>query len=345
MTPVLEALHRELAARAGEAAGPVRTLYFGGGTPTVYAPEQLQGLIETVKTHYDTDFEEITVEANPDDLTDDYLARLRATDAGRLSLGVQSFYDRHLELFGRRHTGRQAGEAVRRAQRAGFENLTIDLIYGIPGMTGAEWTDNLRRAIGLGVPHLSAYHLTLAPGTVLGRWAESGRIVAAPDQESERQYEILETMTAAAGYDHYEVSNFARPGHAARHNSRYWDGTPYIGIGPAAHSFDGAGRRWNTADNKLYVERSPHGDYFETETLAPADRFNETLMTGLRTAAGVDLTALERAFGPEWSARLRAAAAKHLSRGLLVTDGTRLRIPTAHFLVSDAVIADLFQID
>jgi len=342
MAPVLEALHRELATRAAEVAGPVRTLYFGGGTPTLYTPGQLQGLIETVRAHYDTDFEEVTVEANPDDLTDDYLAALRDTDADRLSLGVQSFYDHHLELFGRRHTGRQAEEAVRRAQGYGFANLTLDLIYGVPGMTDAEWAENLRRAIGLGVPHLSAYHLTIAPGTALGRWVARGRIAEVAEPVSARQYAMLEEMTAAAGYDHYEVSNFALPGYAARHNSRYWDGTPYIGVGPSAHSFDGATRRWNTADNKLYVERSAIGDWFETETLTPLDRFNETLMTGLRTATGVDLAALERAFGRQWSAYLLAAAQKHIATGLLVADGGRLRIPSAHFLVSDAVIADLF---
>jgi oxygen-independent coproporphyrinogen-3 oxidase len=340
--PMAEALHRELAARREEVAEPVRTLYFGGGTPTVYPPETLQGLIEAVKTGYDTDFEEITVEANPDDLSGDYLARLRDTDADRLSIGIQSFDDDHLQLFHRRHTGRQAIEAVRQARKHGFENIAIDLIYGIPGLSDAGWEENLRRAIDLEPKHLSAYHLTIEPRTVFGRWAERGKLAAVSDEESLRQYEILERVTAQAGYVHYEVSNFALPGYEARHNSRYWDGTPYLGIGPAAHSFDGRVRRWNTADNRAYLEHPAPGDCFESETPTDTERFNETLMTGLRTARGVAWQALEQAFGGEKIAALRTAARRYLDSGLLVDEGGRLRIPTARFLLSDRIIGDLF---
>jgi oxygen-independent coproporphyrinogen-3 oxidase len=341
--PVLKALHRELALRRGEVGEPVRTLYFGGGTPSVCAPEELQGLIDRVKSLYDTDFEEVTVEANPDDLTDDWLAGLKETAVDRLSIGIQSFHDAHLQLFNRRHTGRQGVEAVERAQKHGFQNITIDLIYGIPGMTDAQWESNLHTAIGLGAEHLSAYHLTIEPRTVFGRRAAQGKLATVPDETSARQYEILERLTAAAGYDHYEVSNFARPSRRAIHNGNYWNGTPYLGIGPAAHSFDGkAVRRWNTADNRAYVEGLETGDYFETERLTEADRFNETLMTRLRTSDGASWNELERTFGPDRIAPLRTAARKYLATGLLVDDGERLRIPSARFLVSDAVIADLF---
>jgi oxygen-independent coproporphyrinogen-3 oxidase len=336
------ALHRELELRRGEVREPVRTLYFGGGTPTIYTPEVLQGVIGRVKSLYDTDFEEITVEANPDDLTDEYLARLKETEIDRLSIGIQSFQDAHLQLFNRRHTGQQGCEAIERARRHGFENLTVDLIYGIPGQTEEEWESDLSRVIGLSVTHLSAYHLTIEPRTPLGRWAERGKIAAVSDGISRRHYEILERLTTAAGYEHYEISNFARPGYSSRHNSHYWDGTPYLGIGPAAHSFDGFTRRWNRSDIRHYLENLEFGDYFETEYLSPADRFNETLMTGLRTARGVSWKRLDEAFDPEKIEYLRAAAQKYLATGRLIDDGERLRIPTAHFLLSDGIIADLF---
>lgn len=340
--PVLEAMHDELAARRNEVTEPVRTLYFGGGTPTVCPPETLGGLIERVESLYDTAFEEVTVEANPDDLSDETLSGLKRIGVDRLSIGIQSFHDAHLQLFHRRHTGRQGVEAVLRAREHGFRNLTIDLIYGIPGMTDAEWEENLRRAIDLGVQHLSAYHLTIEPRTVFGRWAEQGRIAAVPDEVSQRQYDILEHLTAQAGYDHYEVSNFALPGFRAIHNGNYWNGTPYLGIGPSAHSFHGTVRRWNVSDNKSYPEKIAAGGGFEVEELTDTDRFHETLMTGLRTSRGVLWAELERRFGVEKIAHLRTAARKYLSIGWLVDDTERLRIPSAHFLRSDAIIADLF---
>ena len=340
--PVLDVLHRELELRRPEFADPVRTLYFGGGTPTVYSPEELQGVIDRVRLLYDAALDEVTVEANPDDLTGNYLARLKNTDVNRLSIGIQSFDDAHLQLFNRRHTGQQAFDAVRRAKRGGFENITVDLIYGIPGMTGAEWETNLLKFMDLDVPHLSAYHLTIEPRTVFGKWSEQGKIAAVPDETSRRHYELLERLTAEAGYVHYEVSNFARPGWESRHNSSYWNGTPYLGIGPAAHSFDGNSRRWNTANVKQYLERFDAGGYYETECLSETDRFNETLMTGLRTAAGVSWEFVRGQFGEERTDTLRRAARKFLDSGLLVDDGTALRIPSARFLLSDSIIADLF---
>ncbi|MDR0954872.1 MAG: radical SAM family heme chaperone HemW [Rikenellaceae bacterium] len=342
--PILEALHRELALRRGEVREPVRTLYIGGGTPTIYSPGEIQGLIDRVVALYPTELDEITVEANPDDLTDTMLAQLRQTAVNRLSIGIQSFDDAALRLFNRRHTGQQGWEAVRRAQEYGFENLSIDLIYGIPGASDEQWESDLRQALALGVPHLSAYHLTLEPRTTLGRWAAQGKIAPVSEEVSERQYEILERLTGEAGYLHYEISNFARPGYRARHNSSYWDGTPYLGIGPAAHSFDGHVRRWNTADNRDYLNELSSGGYFEKEQLSILDRFNETLMTRLRTAEGLRWEELERAFPAEMIQALRRSAARYLASGLLVDEGGALRIPSAFFLRSDAVIADLFMI-
>jgi len=340
---MLEALRRELELRRDELNEPVRTLYFGGGTPTVCSPEELQGLIHCVKSIYDVSvFDEVTVEANPDDLTDDYLFRLKNTDVDRLSIGIQSFNDDHLQLFNRRHTAQQAYDAVLRAKDHGFQNITVDLIYGVPGMTDVEWEQNLKRFIELDVPHLSAYHLTIEPRTVFGKWAEQGKIAAVSDETSQRHYEMLERLTSDAGYGHYEVSNFARPGMESRHNSSYWDGTPYVGIGPAAHSFDGSTRRWNRAHNKGYLEGLESGGYFDAEFLSMVDRFNELLMTGLRTAKGVSWEQLRREFDNEKIIYLQDAVRKFTGSGLLVDDGQSIRIPSVHFLLSDMIIADLF---
>ena len=343
--PVLKALRRELELRRDEIREPVRTLYFGGGTPTVYSPEEIQALIRSVRSFYTVNtFDEITVEANPDDLTDDYLFRLKNTQVDRLSIGIQSFHDVHLQGFNRRHTAQQAYDAVLRAKVHGFENITVDLIYGVPGMTDLEWEQDLRKFIELDVPHLSAYHLTIEPRTMFGKWAQQGKITAVSDETSQRHYEMLERLTTEAGYGHYEISNFARPGMESRHNSSYWDGTPYLGIGPAAHSFDGRIRRWNTSNNTEYLKGLESGNYFETEHLSDNDRFNEKLMTGLRTAKGVFWEQLRQEFDPEKIMYLEKAVRKFVRSGLLVDDGQSIRIPSVYFLLSDSIIADLFRL-
>lgn len=345
--PMLDSLGAELDARAGEFAGEtISTVYFGGGTPTVYSPQELQGLIDRARRRYRMDaLQEVTVEANPDDLTDEYLEALRDTEVNRLSIGVQSFVDSHLELFNRRHTGQQAVDAVLRAKKYGFENLTIDLIYGVPGMTEQQWESNLSRFIELDVPHLSAYHLGIEPRTVLGKWAEQGRITAVSEEVSQSHYDRLEQVASEAGYVHYEISNFARSGYEAVHNSNYWRGVPYLGIGPSAHSFLGDVRRWNTANNRNYIENAGTKNGFETEYLSPVDRLNEMLMTGLRTAVGVNLRQLSNTFGSDCVGALLENAQKHINRGLLTTDGQYLRIPTGCFLLSDSVISDLFLLE
>ncbi|MCD8185012.1 MAG: radical SAM family heme chaperone HemW, partial [Rikenellaceae bacterium] len=288
LDPVREGLHRELIVRCDEIREPVQTVYLGGGTPTLYSPEQLQELIRTVRAYYPANrLQEITVEANPDDLTEEYLIRLQDTEINRLSIGVQSFENEHLTLFRRRHTGLEALEAIERARKRGFENLSVDLIYGVPGMTEEQWKNNLNRIGELRIPHLSAYHLTVEPRTVFGKWAEKGILQAVAEQTSESHYRILEHWAERTGFDHYEVSNLALPGYRARHNSGYWNGTPYLGIGPGAHSYDGRVRRWNRADIRTYLERMDAGDYFDSELLSEKDRFNEYLMTRLRTAEGI----------------------------------------------------------
>ncbi len=343
---VLQAMERELAWAAPRfAERRMRTLYFGGGTPSLWQPEWLQRLIGRAEELFDCSaIEECTVEANPDDLTAEWLEGLRRTRVDRLSIGIQSFDDGALKMMNRRHTAQQAAEAVARARKAGFENLTVDLIYGLPGFGGASLERSLQQVVALDVPHVSAYHLTIEGGTALGRRMRRGEFAPVAEEVSEREFERVHRVLTDAGYEHYEVSNFARSGFRARHNSAYWHGVPYLGIGPAAHSFDGAERRWSPSSLDDYVARAGSEALYEVEHLSERDRWNETLMTALRTADGVELAALAGRFGPERVGRLRREAARFESTGeLLVAEG-RIRIPAERFLTSDAVIAALFEV-
>lgn len=339
---VLRGIVRELRAeRSFIGDEPVKTIYIGGGTPTVYAPSDLQSLIDTVKELWDcTGLGEITAEANPDDLTPEYLAALAATDVNRLSIGVQSFSDCDLRLMNRRHTAQAAVDAVRKTQRAGFDNITIDLIYGIPAMSSAEWRQNIETALGLGVQHISAYHLTIEPDTPFGRLAAEHRLAPVDDAVSEEQYLILHDMLTEAGFEHYEISNFALLGFRARHNSSYWHGESYLGAGPSAHSFNGAQRRSSARSIAPYLDEAAKPVY-DTETLTPADRYNEFVMTSLRCAEGVDVGVMRQKFGEQAAADFIAGAERHIG-SLLRVEGARYYIPAKKYLLSDVVIGDLF---
>lgn len=343
---MVEALLREMELQRGFLEGePVETLYIGGGTPTVLSPAEIGRLADRVRETWDVKaFAEFTVEANPDDLTDVYLEGLARTGAGRLSIGIQSFIDRDLRTMNRRHTADQARRAVRRAKAAGFENITVDLIYGIPGMTSGEWAYNLEQTLALDVPHVSAYHLTFEDRTVFGKKRLRGLLSPVAEEESERQYALLEDVLGRAGYEHYEVSNFARPGHRAVHNSNYWRQLPYLGIGPSAHSYRGKVRRWNVSSNRLYLEGLEKGTYCEQEALDENALYNEYVMTGLRTAEGIGLKALSDRFGPARTEYLLKRADRFLGTGRLERQGERLFIPTRYFLLSDYVIAELFAV-
>ena len=291
MDPLLESMHRELDARREYLGGePVRTRYFGGGTPSLCAPEAIAGLLDHAATLFDcTAAEETTLEANPDDLTPAYLAALRRAGVNRLSVGIQSFDDACLKLMNRRHNAAQAVEAVRSAQREGYENITVDLIFGVPGFGDDTLRRSLDSALALGVQHISAYHLTIEPDTAFGRRAARGEFRAVDEQISETEFLTVHHTLTEAGFEHYEVSNFALPGFRARHNAAYWHGAKYLGIGPAAHSFDGEERHWNVGS----VERYIAGDPAERELLTNRDRFNEYVMTALRTAEGIDTREVE----------------------------------------------------
>ncbi len=342
LEPLLGAMHRELEVRAGYLHGEeVRTLYFGGGTPSLCAPEALQRLIDRARSLFGFGrLDEVTVECNPDDLTEEYVARLARTEIDRLSIGIQSFDDACLRLMNRRHTAAEAAEAVHRVRRAGFRNLTVDLIFGVRGFGGESLERTLEAVLDLGVEHLSAYHLTIEPGTALGRRMAQGLFGPVDEEVSEREFALVHGRLTAAGYEHYEVSNFARPGFRARHNAAYWSGARYLGIGPGAHSFDGRERRWCTSSVAEYVAEPPR---YGSEVLTPRDCCNEYVMTGLRTAGGISLGVVAQRFGAGRAQRMAEAAAPWIAAGTLVCEGEWMRIPAERFLVSDAVIEALFE--
>lgn len=340
MDPLLESMHRELDARREYLGGePVRTRYFGGGTPSLCAPEAVAGLLDHAATLFDcTAAEETTLEANPDDLTPAYLAVLRRAGVNRLSVGIQSFDDACLKLMNRRHNAAQAVEAVRSAQREGYENITVDLIFGVPGFGNDTLRRSLDSALALGVQHISAYHLTVEPGTAFGRRAARGQFAPVDEATSETEYALVHETLTGAGFEHYEVSNFALPGFRARHNAAYWHGVKYLGIGPAAHSFDGRERHWNVASVTEYIGGAPA----EAETLTDRDRFNEYVMTRLRTADGLRTGDLAVRFGARKLQYFLRQAQKFTAAGTLQVESGRYYIPPTHWFISDSVISDLF---
>ena len=320
---VVEAMEAELESRRDFLGGvPLRTIYFGGGTPSVLSIEQLGRLVGAAERVFVASrVEERTLEANPEQLSTEYLQGLRRLGFDRLSIGLQSFSDERLKQMRRRHTAREAVEAVGRARAAGFANISIDLIYGFEDMSDDEWQASVHGAVELGAEHISAYHLSVEPGTLFARRG----VRAADDERSVGQYEFLCRELAAAGYEHYEISNWAKPGRHSRHNSGYWTGEAYLGVGPSAHSYDGDRERsWNTGVLVGY-ER-------QREELTEADVHNEWMMLRLRTSAGIDPQAYRERFGralPQTSWLTRTAAGGY-------------RISEKDWLVSDGLIAELF---
>lgn len=342
--PVLEAMALELVRRSGEIGdAPVGTIYFGGGTPSLLDSERIAVLVQQAHDLFRVDrAAEVTLEANPDDVSEAQLAAWLEAGITRLSLGTQSFRDDRLKWMGRAHDAEQAMGSIALIAKAGFASWTIDLIYGLPGMTLAEWDEQLTIALDHGMPHLSAYGLTVEPGTVLAHQVKKGTTTVSDDEEQSRQFDRLMERMERAGLEHYEISNFGRPGHHARHNTSYWEGVPYVGIGPSAHSFNGTERRWNVANNAAYVKAVREGAvYWQSEMLTAAQRTNERLMTGLRTAKGLEVAALEvDALGIN-SAALR----RHVSNGhLLLADG-RLALTKAGRHFADRIASDLFVTD
>lgn len=322
---------------------PIETLYFGGGTPTIYSPEELKLIVNQVHKHYLCDIKEFTIEANPDDLSTTYLEKLKEIGVNRLSIGIQSFIDRDLKAMNRRHNAQVAIDIIPIAQSVGFNNISIDLMYGLPDQTEKDWIYNLDQALKMDIQHISSYHLSIEPKTILGNKMKRGLFKPIDDEHSELLYNRLESMLISNGFEHYEVSNFAKPGYQSLHNSSYWNYEKYIGVGPSAHSFNGKTRRWNIANNNRYIKLlSENNCYWEFENMSLAEQYNEFILTSLRTAKGLEKQKLLDTFGDKLTAYFFEESQAYLNNGKLVDDGCYIRIPSSHFLISDGIMADLF---
>lgn len=344
-TPLLVALGEEIGARAAELQGQtIETIYFGGGTPSLLSADEINTLCEIVRKNYNVaPVIELTLEANPDDLTADYLASLRdETPVNRLSIGLQSFVANDLAFMNRAHDVAQARECLAEAQKKNFHNLSVDLIYGTPTLSDAAWRENLKVVFDLQIPHLSCYGLTVEEKTALAYKIEKKQLPALDEEKSARHFEILLAAIEENGYEQYEISNFCRPPQYAQHNTNYWKGANYIGIGPAAHSFDGQSRRWNIANNALYIKYLSAGEaYFEIETLSPANIFNEYMLTAFRTKWGVEKSRLA-ALPEAQQLHFQKEVQKHVRYKNIVENDAIFKLSDAGKLLADHIIADLF---
>lgn len=323
---------------------PVGTVYLGGGTPSLLPDRDLEDLLRSLRArHTFMEDVEITLEANPDDISAGRLEAWKVAGINRLSIGVQSFRDEDLRWMNRAHHAAQALEAIQSAKRAGFDHDSIDLIFGTPGLSDDDLRKNLETAISLGCTHLSCYALTVEPKTALARDIKAGKMDSPDTEQQARQFLLLIDLLTQAGYEHYEISNFALPGHRSRHNSSYWSGIPYLGLGPSAHSFNGRVRRWNVANNALYLSTMSKGIVpFEEEVLTGVQRLNEYLMTALRTIEGVDLDRIATEWGEQAKDRTADNARVFHQKGWMITNGSNLILTTQGKLFADGMAAELF---
>lgn len=337
---LLTALKNELIGRAASWSDqPIETIYFGGGTPSLLESDELRLLLETVRQHYRLEPNpEITLEANPDDIDADTLLQWTFIGINRLSLGIQSFAEKDLQWMNRAHNADQALQALQLAINT-FPNLTADLIYGTPGLTDEKWIQNIDTLLQLGVPHISAYALTVEPKTPLEKQIRlHQKPNTDPDQQA-RQFLLLVDRLQTAGYEHYEISNFAKPGHRSRHNSSYWKGIPYLGIGPSAHSYQPPIRSWQIANNQQYIEQIQNQHWqIESETLSPVQQLNERIMISLRTLEGLDLTPIPAHIQLDWEARLH----RYEEQGLMYRTENKIRLTNTGKLQADGIAAALF---
>lgn len=323
------------------------TLYFGGGTPSVLNEKDINKIISEIKTQYNLKPNaEITLEANPDDLSPDYLKSLKKQGVNRLSIGIQSFHDKDLELMRRSHNAEQGLGSIRNAQDIGIDNINIDLIYGTPGMSYGEWQENLEKAISLNIPHISAYHLSYEPGTVFDHWRKKKKIVPIDEELSLDQFKYLINRTVKEGFLHYEISNFAKEGFLSEHNKNYWQGIPYVGIGPAAHSYDGIARYWNISSLKKYIDESQKGSYTysEKETLSLNERYNEYIMVSLRTVWGIEMDKIGKSFGEDYVKYTENIAQEFYKKELLEKNGNIIRITNTGIFLADQIIREFIKV-
>lgn len=333
----LEALKQEMVSRKDYLHGEaVETIYFGGGTPSILKVEEIENLLGLIQEYYSVEANaEITLEANPDTLSMEYLQGLRAIGINRLSIGIQSFFDDDLRYLSRRHDAGHARQCIQLAKDAGFDNISIDLIYGLPTSNADQWSRNLDLFFELEIPHLSAYALTLEPNSILTKQIEMGKVLPINEEDAVRDYEVLCRRAAENGYLHYEISNFCKPGKHSRHNSSYWFGIPYTGFGPSAHSFDGTSRQWNVASLERYGES-------EREALSPEQIYDEYVMLRLRTLWGIDLKYMKREMGERFSDYCERQAEPLVAEGRLSRTREFLYLNDEQMLFADGVAEALF---
>ena len=343
---MLAAMKKEFFLRKDELQNKnLQSLYFGGGTPSILSADEIKSLIDEVLRYFSFEKDiEITLEANPDDLNKEFLKRLSDSLVNRLSIGTQSFFEADLKLMNRAHTANEAEDSIKRAQDFGFENLSIDLIYGSPTSDLEIWKENLNKTIALEVPHISSYALTVEPKTALENWISKGRIKSPKEEEQNREFYYLSDFLKDNGFDHYEVSNFAKPGFYSRHNSSYWKYKEYLGIGPSAHSYNGHDvRSWNVANNQQYIKKlNAHLLAKEEEILSLEDQFNEMIMIGLRTVWGVDLHRLKEKFNGRILEHFESEIKSKLEEGILIIENGHLKIPEKNWFMADGIASDLF---
>jgi oxygen-independent coproporphyrinogen-3 oxidase len=344
---MVQALVSEMLLRKKEINNtPVETIYFGGGTPSLLRGEELGILLGAIAENFSLDEQpEITLEANPDDLSDEKLKLLHGLGINRLSIGVQSFQDKDLKFMNRAHNAMEARESITMAMKY-FNNISIDLIYGIPDLSPEQWEQNLRTAIQYGIPHISSYALTVEPGTALSRFIEKKVVPPLDDDAAEAQFRKMTEILQWEGYEHYELSNFGKPGFYSRNNTAYWQGKHYLGIGPSAHSYDGLSRKWNIKNNNTYLMFMAEGRVaYEEEVLSNRDRYNEYVMTGLRTIWGVSLEHVHTHFGLKYYEYLLQQALKHLEGQLLYREADTLKVAEKGKFLADGIASDLFMVD
>jgi oxygen-independent coproporphyrinogen-3 oxidase len=342
----VQALLKEIELQSNYLSEPISTIYFGGGTPSILPGDDLAIILDQLRQNFAVNADvEITLEANPDDIDNDKLVGWKSIGINRLSIGVQSFFSDDLQWMNRAHNAQQALNSIQLAQQHGFYNLTVDLIYGTPTLTDENWMKNIEQAVALNIPHLSCYALTVEPKTALEELIQTKRLCKVDEEKQATHFEVLMQQLSKHGYEHYEISNFAKPGYRSKHNSSYWLGRSYLGVGPSAHSFNGTSRQWNIANNAMYINSVQKGVLpFEIETLTPADRLNEYIMTSLRTSDGISLETVSNLFGADKLASLMASINTFLDNGNVALAHDHLKLTAKGKLMADGIASELFTV-
>jgi oxygen-independent coproporphyrinogen III oxidase len=339
----LEALSLEISQRAEYLNNDtVETIYFGGGTPSVLSPGEISAILERLNLHFSIDKDvETTLEANPDDLSEEYLNQIKQVGINRISIGIQSLTDRNLKLMNRRHSAAGAVQSINDAFHAGFSDISIDLIFGIPGQTIEEWIETLNLAVQFPINHISAYHLTYHEETLFKKWLNNGKIKELPEDESITLFEALFSVTSEAGFEQYEISNFAKKQAYSKHNSGYWLGKNYLGLGPSAHSFNGSTRQWNISVLEKYITGVLSGNpVYSTEVLSEKDKLNDYIITGIRTKWGISIDHIREKFGDFLADRVIKSALAYESKALVKIIQGVIKLTQKGILVSDQITLD-----